>query len=890
MDSPTTLALAALLLGAHSVHAARPTPRSADNGPSPVRIELRDSSGRLLTGANVRLVSVEDDTEIVADERDVGQYEARVDRTQDQVVVVRQAGHSDWFAPLDLPVLEKDIAVRPGTGVSVCGTIVDARTRERVQAELALTDLDGHLLPSAVRKVTQQTSDSGAFRLDGLPVGRIGLRIVAPGFGPQRFEHETRPSDGGSLRDVGEIALVRGATLEGRVEDTLGGPIRGAQVRVADHPGVADFSDEDGRFLIGGLPDEQFMLSALDSGRVGHMQARSAETPVTIVLPLAGSISGALANSRGEPVAGTVTARRLDTTSPRSSLATLAGWDGRYRFARVAEGTYEIAAATQEGSTAYGPVAVRAGEEILLEPLSLGRSFVSGEIVDGRGSPIPGAHVVARRSAAERGAAPAEEASVYSDSAGRFRLSSMTLGRYSIAVSHPSYAAASPLSVSLSDGIAEPLRVTLVSGGDIQGIVRLRGGDPPLQATMSGPGPRAVTVPVDLAGTFLFEHLTPGRIMVSLSTTGGARPEEVARKGIDLEDGQRALVDFDIVSLTVDGMVSRGGVPVAGSHVEYCLPWGVPPGGGSDSAAPPRCQESETDADGRYFLTVRTPGTYLAGATIGAERVQHRVLVDAERGATQDFELGSQHLRGLITSAATGSGLPAVRVSIWPVGAPRAEDAHHLLSAADGGIEAWVSSGRYSVSATAAGHVGATVLVDVGDVESLFSLELKAASQVAGRIVDSSGAPVPAVYVTATAADGRILETTRSRPDGAFSLDQLDATVTGTLAAGNRESGYAVERLGRSSDPIHLVLRPGGVIRVESANERGPEIVTAWVSAVDGQRVSIPTEAFEPTGSATMLAPAGRVELSVICGSGLSQRIQVDVQVGSVSVARVAFQ
>lgn len=166
----------------------------------------------------------------------------------------------------------------------------------------------------------------------------------------------------------------------------------------------------------------------------------------------------------------------------------------------------------------------------------IGGGVVSGQVVDERGLPVPGARIEAQVGRARR--------LVLSDPSGRFALRGLPPGAISVLVQHRSYA---PLRSRLEEG-DEP-RLQLQPGGGVEGRVRDRrlGGVPErLQLTITtSAGQRAV--PVGRDGGFHLTGLPPGEATLRAQAPGyealsqqiqlpaGDRPESVTVRDLLLE-------------------------------------------------------------------------------------------------------------------------------------------------------------------------------------------------------------------------------------------------------------------------------------------------------------------------------------------------------------------
>jgi protocatechuate 3,4-dioxygenase beta subunit len=297
------------------------------------------------------------------------------------------------------------------------------------------------------------------------------------------------------------------------------------------------------------------------------------------------------------------------------------GDDGRVVFAGVAPG--RGLRLTVEGS-GFSPVevteiAVKANRRTEIEDLLLGEKVVlRGKVVDGKGSPVPGASVAAYTSVAPdltRGMAaamvadaltfptPSEETKT--DEKGLFALASISPGTYRLATKHPGYAMDVKADLLIAAGRA-PGALTIVLGPGV--TVRGRVTDDRGEAVggaevlvVEDPGPRAtsLTLRKDRAVTG-----TDGRYAVETLIRGVTYRFGVSSKGIaPVFDTTGLTLDADLVR---DFVVERGGAiagtvsdaasgkPIAGANVVVLtgtLPMGGrggrgPGGFGGRSSAP----------------------------------------------------------------------------------------------------------------------------------------------------------------------------------------------------------------------------------------------------------------------------------------------------------------
>lgn len=206
----------------------------------------------------------------------------------------------------------------------------------------------------------QQFADSpdGSFELDGMMPGDYQLRARAEGRGETSVKVTLR---GGATADLGTLRLARGATLEGRVHDADGKPVRGALVRqrqggLLDNAimaqmfggGLAAHTDDHGRFTLRNLAPGKVTLIAtavgFASGQSERIEVAAGQSigDVDIVLGHGGSIDGRLLVGPGERAEEwqLFAKAQRDGDSHNASVAA----DGSFHITDLDPGRYEVQA------------------------------------------------------------------------------------------------------------------------------------------------------------------------------------------------------------------------------------------------------------------------------------------------------------------------------------------------------------------------------------------------------------------------------------------------------------------------------------------------------------------------------------------------------------------
>jgi RNA polymerase sigma factor (sigma-70 family) len=378
-----------------------------------------------------------------------------------------------------------------------------------------------------------------------------------------------------------ELAVGDGAELGGVVLDADGRPFPDATVhawftdlRAFDLPTRAADRvvrcDGEGRFTLPALGG-WFMAAARAEGRVPWTgllgvwgeRPEAAATPFVLVLAQAREVRGRVVDERGRSVEGaevTLTAHELppfaaqspdQMVEPRAAFeaTTITASDGSYVFPAAPATRLSLAVVHTSHLPWHGRLEHDAAPEVVT--LSRGES-VSGVVHDEEGAPVTGATVLAWHT-------DRSMSRIQTDASGEFRLEGLDATREFLITARA--AGHAPTSRRLvTDAIAggELLVLTLESPAALLGSVV-----DPTGATVAGAtveivgGPRTDGSPqcparliveltsdtratVDLADTFAFEELAPGRY--TLSVRSPSAPTRRARVEVDAPRGVTRVV------------------------------------------------------------------------------------------------------------------------------------------------------------------------------------------------------------------------------------------------------------------------------------------------------------------------------------------------------------
>ena len=267
---------------------------------------------------------------------------------------------------------------------SISGRVTTADTGSPVRGAEVRVSIDGRFS----RLVT--TNGEGRFEVRNLAAGEYRLTVSKSGFitleyGQQRpFETASTITLGEGQSATGNVALLRGGAIFGRVLDESGEPSIGTRVQVLRNRaedggrrlvpvGMADQTDDTGAFRIYGLPAGEYFVAA-STGLIdavkrdppvyypGTMTFAEAQ-PITIgagaeasadfqisAVARAATISGVVLNSSGGPSPGAMvnlSSNTVSTAPGAQSIVMLhadAAPDGSFTIQNVPPGPYTLTA------------------------------------------------------------------------------------------------------------------------------------------------------------------------------------------------------------------------------------------------------------------------------------------------------------------------------------------------------------------------------------------------------------------------------------------------------------------------------------------------------------------------------------------------------------------
>ena len=385
-----------------------------------------------------------------------------------------------------------------------------------------------------------------------------------------------------------DAALTNGA-FEGRVVSWgTGKGVTGATITLA-HAGVTSSvtAGEGGNFRF--LPSEPGLYEIAIVAADGFLPFAPAidQSPLTLVarpgerlrdillyLTPAVQYTGVVQNPSREPVAG-AEVRLFDEEGGDVKIAPLpdrftTDAKGEFRFSAPDYGLLEATHPDFGAGRARVDFTVQTSRRVVVrlgpkveEPA---RATISGRVVDPKGAPVEGAHVIARST---RALPPAFENAVRtlpsatSDEEGKFELDTAAGERYNVSASSPGLAPAEALDIA-SD--TRDLTLTLTRGAALRGVVRDKAtGAPVVAFTLNilkvlGPLEREeyqVMTFFDAQGRYEITGLGPGSFNMLAAAHGYAASVEI----------QFVVADPPVDPAPIDIALGRGG-RLTGSVVE----------------------------------------------------------------------------------------------------------------------------------------------------------------------------------------------------------------------------------------------------------------------------------------------------------------------------------
>jgi hypothetical protein len=459
---------------------------------------------------------------------------------------------------------------------------------------------------------------NGYYRLEGLGPGPVSIEAVHPDY--PRAVRDVELDEG---RNALDLTFAGGQNVSGRVTDTEGNPLAGADVQLVASGrafgGPSARSNPDGTFTMPGVRDGTYDALAAAEGF-----ATSARVPVSVAAqPVAGL---ELRLDRGATITGRIiglaperfAATRVEAEGrgPESFGSGAVDVDGAFRIEHLPPGAYTVRARLQDsGRQAVGQAVLEPGSPAVRVDLEFGRGLELSGVVTQAGEPRGGLTVFAE------GVDVDAEGFSETDVRGKFRIDGLEPGSFRIHVRDFASGLAYSESVDLST--SRELSVALPTAS-VSGRVRDAADREPLSGVTltlvaADEAARPLLAPhttsTDLEGRFTFAGVADGSWRLAANHAGHAARVvpielELARSVDDVE------IDLDPTEgLTVESRLPGGAAPEAVLLAVLDASGGRLVGGSYSTGENGRVRLASVPA-GEWELLVSAPGSATAAVRV----------------------------------------------------------------------------------------------------------------------------------------------------------------------------------------------------------------------------------------------------------------------------------
>lgn len=422
---------------------------------------------------------------------------------------------------------------------------------------------------------TVRSSADGVFRLQ-VAGARTSLNLRAPGFEPRTIDDVDLSS--GAVQ-LGDLALVPGRRVSGRVVDAERAPVVGAEVLVGAGPSSPRTSpalarcaptDAEGRFgLDGVLAQRKLIVAVRRTSTHAWTVAEFDADELEFVLPAPLGLQLALLDSSGVPLED-VDVRLAPNAIPGSRALRFARpatldrrLDNGERIENLAAGNYVLVASKPGYCAQRVDVALSEKDARATIELTPARSHAVLVRDSVRGAALEGARVVARPKS--NGQVLARGVTTVDGTVELALPIALQPADIELAVSHPGFAPRVRLELGVAGEVQE---VALTAGGSIALRVLERGAPVATRFTLVLEGPERSAFPflatTEADGTALVTRLAPARWRYQLTRPwseldGWTTFRENEAPLEVLREGSLAVVEGEVTQLTLELDASHSG-------------------------------------------------------------------------------------------------------------------------------------------------------------------------------------------------------------------------------------------------------------------------------------------------------------------------------------------
>ncbi|MAB78093.1 MAG: hypothetical protein CMJ89_01960 [Planctomycetes bacterium] len=557
--------------------------------------------------------------------------------------------------------------------------------------------------------------------------------------------------------------------------------------------------------------------------------------------------------------------------------------DGTFQLAVAYKGTWSLSVESPEyiAEEEATEIEVPSSAEFLLVMNKAG--LLAGLVTDPFGQPIEGAEITATGGSSQGNPFMFGRTSVEgeSDEDGRFEVRAES-DRMTLVAKHEDWAASEALALELAPSESRnDLVLQLRMGARITGEVFDAEGEPIAGQNVTagkatnGPFPGGEhSVRADAAGRFFFEHVEPGKIVV----TAMPSQEEILEKVSENQDPAAMLSVFSgMVSETVEvvdggeahvtlGQKAKdpvrvyGRVTEAGSPVDEAMVMVLNDGEGSMMEG---MKATRTDANGNYETDVDRPGSYVVTVQAeglessgiqffldvpDAEEIEHNLELPMGRIEGRVFGSDGKPVSGVMVSALREGGVMDIEEFGQSTGRMTEEAGsfsfEHLRTATYSVTAGNASNFFSGGTARFASQMVTGIVVEQDRTASGIEIHLEAPGTLEGTVVDRSGMPVSGAAVHVRNEAGRALARISqviTNPAGKFTYEGLPSgslTVTARTADACSTESRRVQILTSETTEVEIVVEPGAYLIVQLLDEGEPVRARLRVLDEEGREVN----------------------------------------------------
>ncbi|MBZ0135590.1 MAG: carboxypeptidase-like regulatory domain-containing protein [Planctomycetes bacterium] len=740
------------------------------------------------------------------------------------------------------PDSDHEINLKLSIPAAITGRVIDAVTREGIaDATGRIQDADawrdGGSAPYSF------TSDvNGYFSLNGLPASNYTVTVNATGYAEYGGWEKGRVNlSGGGEKDLGEIPLLRSASVVGRIVDASGTPVADANVQLVKNQQWGAWASaeattgEDGRFEMTGVEPGTYTVKAVAGGhgvfkKEGVTMEAAAQTDLgDLVLGRGLEVSGVVVDGGNKPIEG--------ATVGLQEISEGFGWvglgdpeitgttdsEGRFSLAGGSEGAWMLSVVKDGFASHLEKVALKQAVSGLKIRLTVGGT-IRGRVLSAAGEAMPEITVSATNHTsmvyANWKIMPdtmwgmlfgRQDMNTRTDADGRFTISNVPEGTYLLAASNLQSDTAIQDDVAVKNESEVSDVVIRFAGKGVARITITENGAPVPELKVSlaknaglAMGGNHATF-TDAMGVAEITDMPAGSWYVVTARDEGAWSTDTNNRRLTIVEGQ--TVDFSLELRPKDGVHLHGRLTLNGKAAFQDITL-IGTGQRSDIM-----KNAQIVEGGFYEFVGLKTGTYVMHMRTSDTDVTAKVTLNLNKEGDFPFDKDfiGYNVRGVVTTPdSTPAQLASVSVTLQHAENERPEFATWLRgrTGANAGGEFSFSSvtpGNYVLTAglEGVGSVSTTVSVSSGDLTGLSLAIAQNSGAIKLQIGSLTGTPVSGNgfgMVTLTLPDGTPVDLGQGY-QGWFMLRDGAAQTIPTVPAGT----YTLRVQGSGYVPVELL-------------------------------------------------------------------------------------